>query len=82
MVVGSPVTFLPTLNFFHLLPVTLNLPDVSCEASQVVLVVKNPPANAGDLRDGVLKIPWSRAWQPTPVFLPGESPWTEEPGGL
>ena len=28
------------------------------------------------------KIPWRRAWQPTPVFLPGESPWTEEPGGL
>ena len=22
------------------------------------------------------------AWQPTPVFLPGESPWTEKPGGL
>ena len=21
-------------------------------------------------------------WLPTPVFLPGESPWTEEPGGL
>ena len=21
-------------------------------------------------------------WQPTPVFLPGESPWTEEPGGI
>ena len=20
-------------------------------------------------------------WQPSPVFLPGESPWTEEPGG-
>ena len=28
------------------------------------------------------KIPWKRKWQPTPVFLPGESPWTEEPGGL
>ena len=28
------------------------------------------------------KIPWRRAWQPTPVFLPKESPWTEEPGGL
>ena len=28
------------------------------------------------------KIPWRRAWQPTPVFLPGESPWREEPGGL
>ena len=22
-----------------------------------------------------------RAWQPTAVFLPGESPWTEENGG-
>ena len=28
------------------------------------------------------KIPWRMAWQPTLVFLPGESPWTEEPGGL
>ena len=28
------------------------------------------------------RIPWSRKWQPTPVFLPGESPWTEKPGGL
>jgi len=28
------------------------------------------------------KIPWRRAWQLTLVFLPGESPWTEEPGGL
>ena len=43
-------------------------------------MVKNPPANAGDLRDMSLipvfpvgKIPWRRAWQPTPVFLPGEA---------
>ena len=28
------------------------------------------------------KILWRRAWQCTPVFLLGESPWTEEPGGL
>ena len=28
------------------------------------------------------KIPWRRSWQPSPVFLPRESPWTEEPGGL
>ena len=28
------------------------------------------------------KSPWRRAWQPTPVFLPGESPWTEEPDQL
>ena len=27
-------------------------------------------------------MPWRRAWQPTPVFLPGESPWTEEPSWL
>ena len=30
----------------------------------------------------VRKIPWRRAWKPTLVFLPGESLWTEEPGGL
>ena len=29
----------------------------------------------------VRKIPWRRAWQPTPVFLPGESH-GEEPCGL
>ena len=40
-------------------------------ASQVALVVKNLPANAGYLR--LRKTLWSRAWQPTPVFLPGES---------
>ena len=28
------------------------------------------------------KIPWRRAWQPNPIFFPGQSPWTEEPGRL
>ena len=28
------------------------------------------------------KVPWRRAWQPTLVYLPGESPWTEAPDGL
>ena len=28
------------------------------------------------------KIPWRRKWQPTPVFLPGKFPWTEEPDVL
>ena len=47
-------------------------------ASQVALVVKNLPANAGDVRNvsftpGSRKIPWRKAWQPTPVFLPEES---------
>ena len=42
-------------------------------ASQVALVVKNLPANAGDMRHGfdlwVGKIPWRKAWQPSPVFF-------------
>ena len=45
-------------------------------ASQVALRVKNPPANAGDVKDAGSvpgKIPWRRKWQPTPVFLPGQS---------
>ena len=41
-------------------------------------MVKNLPANAGDLKDSgfdpwVRKIPWRRKWKPTPVLLPGES---------
>jgi len=28
------------------------------------------------------KIPWKKAWQPTPVFFPREFPWTEELRGL
>ena len=39
---------------------------------------KESACKAGDLGS----IPWRRAWQPTPVFLPGEPPWTGEPGGL
>ena len=30
----------------------------------------------------VRNIPGRRQWQPTPVFLPGGSPWAGEPGGL
>ena len=35
-------------------------------------MVKNPPANARDARDAGVKVPWTRKWQPTPVFLPGK----------
>ena len=45
-------------------------------ASQVVLMVKNPPASAGDrarVHPWVGKFPWRKAWKATPVFLPGES---------
>ena len=43
-------------------------------------MVKNLPPSAGGIRDSgltpdpwVRKIPWRKAWQLTPVFLPGES---------
>ena len=41
---------------------------------KVMLVVKNPPANAGEIRFNpwVGKIPCRRAWHPR-SFLPGES---------
>ena len=58
-------------------------------------VVKNLPASAGDgqtqFDPWVGKIPWRRAWQPTPVFLPrkflgqrslvGYSPWGSQRSG-
>ena len=52
----------------------------------MALEVKSPPANAGDIkRHGfdpwVRKIPWRRAQQPTPVFLPGESNGQRSQGG-
>ena len=37
-------------------------------------VVKSLRANAGDAGNPwVGKTPWSRQWQPTPAFLPGQS---------
>ena len=45
----------------------------------VVQQLKNLPAM---LETWVGKIPWRRAGLPTPVFLSGESQWTEEPEGL
>ena len=56
-------------------------------ASQVVLVVKNPPVNVGDIRGSCID-PW--VWE-DPLeedmtthssILAWRIPWTEEPGGL
>ena len=49
-------------------------------------MVKNSPANAGDIRD-VGSIPGSRRFpgegHHNPLLMPAwEIPWTEEPGGL
>ena len=47
-------------------------------ACQEAVTVKKLPANVGrhkghGFNPWVGKIPWRRTWQPTPVFLPGES---------
>ena len=55
-------------------------------ASQVVLVVKNPPANARDKRFGfepwVGKIPLEEGMATHSGILAWRIPWTDEPGGL
>ena len=64
-------------------------------ASQVAQWKKNPSVNAGArflhwqtevcrcrFHPWVGKIPWRRAWQPTPVIFAWRIPWTEEPGRL
>ena len=50
-------------------------------------VVENLAANAGDAGNAGAtpesgRFPWRNKWQPTPVFLPGKIPWTEESGRL
>ena len=48
-----------------------------CVVFQVVVVVKNPPASAGDVRDQVQSLGWEdpleEGMTTTPVSLPGES---------
>ena len=53
------------------------------QAPLVAQTVKNPPAMQ---ETWVRSLGWEdhleESMQPTPIFLPGESPWTEEPGRL
>ena len=47
-------------------------------ASLVAQLVKNLPAMwEASVQSLGWEDPWRRPWQPTPVFLPGESPWTK-----
>ena len=62
---------------YPFLKVNLERNTRTAQASQVALVVKDPPANTGDGRDAgsiprLGRSPWRRKWQPTGVFLPGE----------
>ena len=65
----------------------LTIEKLVCRTTQLALGVKNPPASVGDIRTmgsvpGSGRFPGEGNGSPFPVFLPGESPWTEEPRGL
>ena len=58
----------------------------SIRASQVVLAVKNPPVNAGDMRDvdSILgqEDPLEKGMATHFIILAWRITWTKEPGGL
>ena len=66
---ASFLVMLLTLSMLLLLPWWLSSKESACQCRRHQF---NP---------WVRKIPWRRKWQPTPVFLPGITPWTEEPSG-
>ena len=52
------------------------------KASLVAQMVKNLPATQQTgFNPCIGKMPWRRKWQPTPVFLPGESHGHRSPWG-
>ena len=69
------------LNFRSLCSAAFHLFLSSCGLAMVNQTVKNPPA----MRETwVQSLDWEDSLEGghgTPVFLPGKSPWTEEPGG-
>ena len=62
------------------------MPGDHVQASQVVLVVKNQPANAGDIRDAGSIPGWEdpleKGLATHSSSLAWRIPWTEEPGRL
>ena len=60
----------------------MNLNKFLLMKSLVIQMVKNLPSMQ---ETQVLSLDWEdpleEEWKPTPIFLPGESRWTEEPGG-
>ena len=76
-VTQSSLTFVAVAGVYSLCENSLNCRAICIpEAFHVVPVVENPPANRRHkpcrFDPWVGKIPWSRKWQPTPVFLPGK----------
>ena len=68
---------------YVLLPGLFNLHEEYLEASQVVVVVKNPLANAGDIRDmgSIPGFPGGGHGNPSSIFA-WRIPRTEEHSGL
>ena len=61
----------------------LSSPPTLSLSSLVAQVVKKLPAmQEVHVQSWVRRIPWRMEWLPTPVYLPGKSPCTEEPGRL
>ena len=63
----------------------VQLYDITCSsytASQVALVVKNPPANAGDIGDSGQEDSLQKGLATHSSILAWRSPWTEVPGQL
>ena len=78
--VQEPPTTHPHCSITHLLILKLHL------SFQMVLVVKNPPANAEDIRDAVWILGWEDSLEKEMAtyssILAWRTPWTEEPGRL
>ena len=79
------------LRFFFLRMALVTLSYImlhsSVHHSSGTLPIRSNPLNLCYLHyiirgTGVGKIPWRWEQLPIPIFLPGESPWTEEPGRL
>ena len=76
----------PRLKFLFFTKIELDLFTLIFGVSQVMLVVKNPPASAGDVRDSG-SIPGSgrslkEVMATHSSLLAWRIPWTEEPGRL
>ena len=71
-------SLLPGMELAFSLPFTVNLSLFSFIGFPGGAELKTLPANAGGAKDagsipGWGRFPWSKKWQPTPVFLPGKS---------
>ena len=73
------------LLFLHHFTKLFTFSSIFLRASLVAQMVKNPPAMQEPRETQVRSLGWEDPLEKgmaTPVFLPGESPWTEKSGRL